>query len=94
MTSYPNEFWKYPVIIYYLHYHYKDTFEDDFLIFLKRLLAVLSAKYIITSTINAVKTGILNLNAEIINSAQPNSISAKSMRKNCQIKLKLRIVIQ
>lgn len=71
LTSYPNEFWKYPVVIYYLHYHYKDTFEDDFLIFLKRLLAVLSAKYIITPTINAVKTGILNLNAEIINSAQP-----------------------
>lgn len=71
LTSYPNEFWKYPVVIYYLHYHYKDTFEDDFLIFLKRLLAVLSAKYIIKPTINAVKTGILNLNAEIINSAQP-----------------------
>ena len=71
LTSYPNEFWKYPVVIYYLHYHYEDTFEDDFLIFLKRLLAVLSAKYIITPTINAVKTGILNLNAEIINSAQP-----------------------
>ena len=71
LTSYPNEFWKYPVVIYYLHYHYKDTFEDNFLIFLKRLLAVLSAKYIITPTINAVKTGILNLNAEIINSAQP-----------------------
>jgi len=71
LTSYPNEFWKYPVVIYYLHYHHKDTFEDDFLIFIKRLLAVLSAKYIITPTINAVKTGILNLNAEIINSAQP-----------------------
>lgn len=46
--------------------HLKTTF-----LFFKRLLAVLSAKYIITPTINAVKTGILNLNAEIINSAQP-----------------------
>ena len=27
LTSYPNEFWKYPVVIYYLHYHQNDTFE-------------------------------------------------------------------
>lgn len=71
LTSYPNEFWKYPVVIYYLHYHQNDTFEDEFLLFLKRLLAVLSARYIVTPTINAVKTGILNLNAEIIKSPQP-----------------------
>lgn len=71
LTSYPNEFWKYPVVIYYLHYHQNATFENDFLIFLKRLLAVLSARYIVTPTINAVKTGILNLNAEIVKSPVP-----------------------
>ena len=88
LTSYPNEFWKYPVVIYYLHYHYKDTFEDDFLIFLKRLLAVLSAKYIITPTINAVKTGILNLNAEIINSAQPKFNFSEIDEKELSDKIK------
>lgn len=89
LTSYPNEFWKYPVVIYYLHYHHKDTFEDDFLIFVKRLLAVLSAKYIITPTINAVKTGILNLNAEIINSAQPKFSFGQIDEKELSDKIKI-----
>lgn len=72
LTSYPNEFWKYPVVIYYLHYHHRETFEIEFLTFIKKLFATLSARYITTPTINAVKTGILNLNAEIIRSPQPN----------------------
>lgn len=71
LTSYPNEFWKYPVVIYYLHYHLQETFENDFLVFLRRLLAVLAARYIVTPTINAVKRGILNLNSEIIKSPIP-----------------------
>lgn len=71
LTSYPNEFWKYPVVIYYLSYHREAGFEAKFLVFLRRLLAVLSARYIVTPTINAVKRGILNLNAEIIKSPSP-----------------------
>jgi uncharacterized protein with ParB-like and HNH nuclease domain len=71
LNSYPNEFWKYPVVIYYLKYHDNNNFESEFLIFLKRLLAVLLARYIVTPTINAVKSGILNLNAEIIKSPTP-----------------------
>ena len=88
LASYPNEFWKYPVVIYYLHYHHKDTFEEDFLIFVKRLLAVLSAKYIITPTINAVKTGILNLNAEIVNSSQPRFNFSEIDEKELSDKIK------
>lgn len=88
LTSYPNEFWKYPVVIYYLHYHHKDIFEDDFLIFVKRLLAVLSARYIITPTINAVKTGILNLNAEIVNSSQPRFNFSEIDEKELSDKIK------
>ncbi|PEQ91761.1 hypothetical protein CN481_15855 [Bacillus sp. AFS006103] len=71
LSSYPNEFWKYPVVIYYLKYHGTQDFEEQFLIFLKKLLAVLAARYIVTPTINAVKRGILNLNSEIINSPMP-----------------------
>lgn len=71
LTSYPNEFWKYPVVIYYLKYHKSEDFENDFLTFLRRLLATLSARYIVTPTINAVKRGILNLNSEIIKSSNP-----------------------
>ncbi|MBO0474409.1 DUF262 domain-containing protein [Enterococcus ureasiticus] len=84
LTSYPNEFWKYPVVIYYLRYHDKENFEFAFLQFLKRLFAVLSARYILTPTINAVKRSILNLNAEIIQSATPkfdfNEIDEKELK--------------
>ena len=71
LTSYPNEFWKYPVVIYYLKYHDSQHFEELFLKFLKKLLANLAARYIVTPTINAVKRGILNLNSEIIKSSVP-----------------------
>lgn len=71
LTSYPNEFWKYPVVIYYLKHKDSKDFEERFLTFLKKLLAVLAARYIVTPTINAVKRGILNLNAEIIRSSTP-----------------------
>lgn len=84
LTSYPNEFWKYPVVIYYLKYYKNDNFEVEFLAFLKKLFAVLSARYIVTPTINAVKRGILNLNAEIINSTKPkfdfNNIDEKELK--------------
>jgi uncharacterized protein with ParB-like and HNH nuclease domain len=85
LSSYPNEFWKYPVVIYYLTYHKNNEFESKFLNFLQRLLAVLSARYIVTPTINAVKRGILNLNAEIINSPTPkfdfNEINEKELKE-------------
>lgn len=71
LSSYPNEFWKYPVVIYYLKYREFEDFEELFLAFLKKLLSVLLARYIVTPTINAVKRGILNLNAEIVKSPVP-----------------------
>lgn len=85
LSSYPNEFWKYPVVIYYLRYNEVSDFENEFLVFLNKLLAVLSARYILTPTINAVKRGILNLNAEIINSSTPkfdfNQIDEKELKE-------------
>ena len=71
LSSYPNEFWKYPVVIYYLRYKDSVEFESNFLTFLRRLFAVLSARYIVTPTINAVKRSILNLNAEVYRSENP-----------------------
>ncbi|MBR4717280.1 MAG: DUF262 domain-containing protein [Lentisphaeria bacterium] len=35
LTSYPNEFWKYPVIIYYLSHKDKSSFQKRFLLFLQ-----------------------------------------------------------
>ena len=71
LTSYPNEFWKYPVIVYYLSHKDKKDFEGKFLKFLRKLYVELLKKYIEIPTINAVKANILKLNAEIINSDKP-----------------------
>ncbi|PGH24341.1 DUF262 domain-containing protein [Fusobacterium animalis] len=71
LTSYPNEFWKYPVIVYYLSHKDKKDFEGKFLKFLRKLYVELLKKYIEIPTINAVKSNILKLNAEIINSDKP-----------------------
>ena len=68
LTSYPNEFWKYPVIVYYLSHKNKENFEKSFLKFLRKLYVELLKKYIEIPTINAVKANILKLNAEIISS--------------------------
>lgn len=89
LTSYPNEFWKYPVVIYYLKYNDSDGFEELFLKFLKKLLAVLAARYIVTPTINAVKRGILNLNSEIIKSSVPAFNFPRVSEQELKDKIKL-----
>lgn len=72
LSSYPNEYWKYPVIIYYLSHKNKENFENTFLKFLHKLFVELLTKYLVFPTINAVKTSILKLNVEIINSMVPS----------------------
>ena len=71
LSSYPNEFWKYPVVIYYLAHREEIDFEIHFLKFLRKLLIELVTRYLITPTINAVKSDILKLNTAIIDSAVP-----------------------
>lgn len=71
LSSYPNEFWKYPVIIYYICYRKQDDFEKKFGLFLNKLLMELMTKYLLLPTINAVKPDILKLNAAITLSDTP-----------------------
>ena len=71
LSSYPNEFWKYPVVIYYICHRNKEDFEVKFTVFLNKLLLELLTKYLISPTVNAVKTDILKLNAEIVKSDKP-----------------------
>lgn len=86
LSSYNNEFWKYPVIIYYLSHHNEDNFEHNFLTFLRKLCIELCTKYVVTPTVNAVKSDIIKLDIAIINSAFPNftfkKISNEDL-KNC-----------
>lgn len=71
LTSYPNEFWKYPVVIYYICYRSEADFETKFAKFLNKLLMELMTKYLTTPTINAVKPDIMKLNAAIVASDVP-----------------------
>ena len=71
LTSYPNEFWKYPVVIYYVCYRNEENFETKFARFLNKLLMELMTKYLMMPTINAVKPDILKLNSAIVASNRP-----------------------
>lgn len=71
LNSYPNEFWKYPVVIYYVCYRNKVDFETKFGLFLNKLVAELMTKYLLNPTINAVKQDILKLNSAIVSSDIP-----------------------
>ena len=71
LTSYPNEFWKYPVVIYYVCYRNEENFETRFARFLNKLLMELMTKYLMMPTINAVKPDILKLNSAIVASNVP-----------------------
>lgn len=71
LSSYPNEFWKYPVVIYYLCHRNAEDFEVRFALFLNKLLLELVTKYLISPTINAVKPNILKLNSAIVDSVAP-----------------------
>ncbi len=70
LNSYPNEFWKYPVIIYYLKNKNREKFEELFLTFLRKLFINLFKVYLVSPTINSVKTSILNLNSSILHDGE------------------------
>lgn len=71
LSSYPNEFWKYPVVIYYICYRGIESFETKFALFLNKLLAELVTKYLLIPTINAVKPDIMKLDTAIVSSDTP-----------------------
>ena len=71
LSSYPNEFWKYPVSIYYMQYKQREDFEDVFLKFLHKLYVMLLTRYLERPTISAVKGDILKLNVQVVNSFRP-----------------------
>lgn len=71
LSSYTNEFWKYPVSIFYMEHKSKLDFEEIFLKFLRKLYVMLITRYLETPTINAVKADILKLNVHIIKNSHP-----------------------
>lgn len=72
LSSYTNEFWKYPVSIFYMEHRDKEGFEAMFLKFLRKLYVMLLTRYLESPTINAVKSDILKLDVKIINDIHPD----------------------
>jgi len=58
LDCYPNEFWKYPTSVFFLKNQNSDTFDSDFCIMLKELIAFLFAKFIDAPSVNAIKDDI------------------------------------
>lgn len=71
LSSYTNEFWKYPVSIFYMEHKKKENFGELFLKFLRKLYVMLITRYLEVPTINAVKVDILKLNVQIIDNCHP-----------------------
>ena len=71
LSSYSNEFWKYPVSIFYMQYKHREDFEDLFLKFLRKFYVMLLTRFLEVPTMSAVKGDILKLNAQIINTYHP-----------------------
>lgn len=72
LSSYSNEFWKYPTIIYYLTYRKKSNFTTNFLIFLRKLCVDLLKKFIEKPARDAISVGVLKLDVDIRKSDRPN----------------------
>ncbi|MDR1302342.1 MAG: DUF262 domain-containing protein [Treponema sp.] len=60
LTCYPNEYWKYPVNVFFLKNNSSKDFSVNLCSLLKKEIAFLFGKFIITPTINAIRDDIYN----------------------------------
>lgn len=58
LERYPNEFWKYVTSVFFYRNWNSPTFEADFTVFLKKLVAYLFVKFIDKPSVNAIKDDI------------------------------------
>ena len=74
LDCYPNEFWKYPTSVFFTKNKGSKTFDKDFCIFLKKLVASLFVKFILAPTVNAIKDDIysscISVNANVTKAAK------------------------
>jgi len=71
LSSYNNEYWKYPSLIFYNTHKNNPDFESLFLKFLRKLCVMLVTRYLETPTINAIKSDIFKLNAQVTKTPMP-----------------------
>lgn len=66
LSCYPNEYWKYPVSVFFLKNYSNKDFDSNLCDLLRKEIAFLFAKFIITPTINAIRDDIYNAYISII----------------------------
>lgn len=71
LSSYTNEFWKYPVSIFYMQYKHREDFEPLFLKFLRKFFVMLTARFLEHPSVSAIKGEVLKLNAQLITTEHP-----------------------
>ncbi|MDR0685191.1 MAG: DUF262 domain-containing HNH endonuclease family protein [Spirochaetaceae bacterium] len=67
LAWYPNEYWKYPVSVFFLKNRTIDTFDENLCVLLKKLISVLFFKFIFSPSINAIRDDIYNAYISIQN---------------------------
>jgi uncharacterized protein with ParB-like and HNH nuclease domain len=68
LNCYPNEFWKYVTSVFFMKNRESETFDQDFILMLKKLVSFLFAKFIESPTVNAIKDDIYAACISISNS--------------------------
>jgi uncharacterized protein with ParB-like and HNH nuclease domain len=58
LTCYPNDYWKFPVSVFFLKYKDNENFDEYFIILLKKLITMLFSKFILQPTVNAIRDDI------------------------------------
>ena len=85
----PSDWWKYPVIVYYVAHSGEDDFDRNFLCFLHKLIANLSRRYVTDNTSNSIKKTVIQLNIRILAGNHPSfarqTIDEQKLMKNLRI---------
>lgn len=58
LSCYPNEYWKYPVSVFYFKHKGDDDFKNIFTVFLGQLMSYLLVSFVVKPTVNAIKDPI------------------------------------
>jgi len=58
LTCYPNDYWKFPVSVFFLKHKDNKNFDEIFCILLKKLIVMLFSKFILQPTVNAIRDDI------------------------------------
>jgi hypothetical protein len=60
LSWYPNDYWKYPISVFFIKNKDKEDFDKEFCFLLKQEIAFLFSEFIISPTINAIRDEIYN----------------------------------